>query len=343
MHRSIVPTFPRQFVIIALLPAVLVVMGTCGYMLIERWSLLDSAYMAVITLTTVGFREVRPLTTAGTLFTMALALGGVFTLFYSATSVISSIVRGDLQVFLEGRRVEQKLAQLRGHIIVCGYGRMGRAVCHELVSAGIPFVAIDNRPESMEGFELPGAVALHGDATDDELLRRAHIDTARALVAVVGSDADNLFITMSARLLNDRLFVVSRAADETSETKMLRAGANRVVSPYTIGGFRVAQAVLRPNVVDFVELATRTEHLELNIEEAQITSNSRLAGATVQGSRIRDQLGVIVVAIKKTTGHMIFNPPAETVMEAGDIVIMLGRRSDLDQASRLASASPASV
>ncbi len=319
-----------------LVPFLLIGAGTVGFHFLEGWPLFDSLYMTVITLTTVGFREIHELSRAGQVFTMLLALGGVFTLFYAAGAVIGSIVSGEVQSFLGSRRMERNLAELKDHLIVCGLGRMGRLVCQEFASQGVPFVVIDRESELLDDFRLPGGIVLHGDATSDEVLERVGVKRARALVTVVASDADNLYITMSARLLSERLFIVARAEDERSEQKLLRAGANRVVSPYVIGGARVAQAVLRPTVVDFLELATRTEHLELNIEETRISEKSPLAGATLKDSRVRQELGLIVVAIKKTTGKMIFNPPSDATMQPGDILIMLGRRNDLDQLTALA-------
>lgn len=320
------------------MPILLVSLGMLGYHLIEGWPLFDALYMAVITLTTVGFREVHELSPAGRGFTMVLALGGVFTLFYAATSVIGFVVSGQVQEVLGSRRMERSLAELKAHLIVCGYGRMGRLVCQEFSSQGLSFVVVDKNADALERFELPHGIAVHGDAASDEILERVGIGRARALISVVASDADNLYITMSARLLNDRLFIVSRAEDERSEQKLLRAGASRVVSPYVIGGSRVAQAVLRPAVVDFLELATRTEHLELNIEEAKLADNSKLVGATLEASPLAREHGLMVVAIKKPSGTMMFNPSPEIRLEAGDTLIMLGGRRALDQIAALANA-----
>jgi voltage-gated potassium channel len=328
---------PNRFIFMLLIPVLLIAVGTLGYHAIEGWTWFDSLYMTVITLTTVGFREVGELSRAGQVFTMLLALGGVFTLFYAAGAVIGSIVSGEIRTFFGSRRMERSLAELKDHLIVCGFGRMGRLVCQEFSAQGLQFVVVDHETELLEELRMPGGLALHGDATSDEVLERAGVKRARALVTVVASDADNLYITMSARLLSDRIFIVARAEDERSEQKLLRAGANRVVSPYVIGGARVAQAVLRPTVVDFLELATRTEHLELNIEETRVSETSPLAGATLKDSRVRQDLGLIVVAIKKQSGKMIFNPPPDSVMESGDILIMLGRRQDLDQLATLAA------
>jgi voltage-gated potassium channel len=326
----------RRYILTLLIPALLILAGTLGYHVIEGWSLFDSLYMTVTTLTTVGYGEVHPLSTAGRTFTMVLLLGGVFTLFYAAAEIIRSVVSGEVQTTLGRRRMALSLAGLRNHLIVCGYGRMGRLVCAQFSSQGIPYVLLERQAELLEDFDMAHGIALHGDATSDELLLRAGVERARALVTVVASDADNLYITMSARLLNEKLFIVARAEDEHAEQKLVRAGANRVVSPYLIGGARVAQAVLRPTVVDFIELATRTEHLELQIEEMQVAAGSRLAGATLRDSQLRQELGIIIVAIKRAVGPMHFNPTPDTVMNVGDILITLGNRQQLDRLERLA-------
>ncbi len=326
----------RQMTALALVPFLLIVGGTLGYYVIEDWSLFDSLYMTIITLTTVGYEEVHPLSVAGRTFTMLLLLVGVFTLVFAVTEIIRAVVSGEVQGEFGRQRMERDLAGLKNHVIICGYGRMGRQVCKEFSSQEIPFVVIDREAAHLEDFQLPHGIALHGDATQDEVLRRAGVDRARALITVVASDADNLFITMSTQLLNDKLFIVARAESDQAEQKLKRAGANRVVSPYVIGGFRVAQAVLQPTVVDFIDLATRTEHLELQIEESRIAAGSPLAGATLRDSRLRQDRGIIIVAIKKATGEMLYNPPADAVMEAGDILITLGNRQQVDQLDRLA-------
>jgi voltage-gated potassium channel len=213
---------------------------------------------------------------------------------------------------------------------------MGRFICKEFSAQGLDFVVVDRKAEALADFSLPHGIALAGDATADEVLERAGVERARALVTVVASDADNLFITLTARLLNDKLYIVARAEAEQAETKLRRAGANRVVAPYAIGGLKVAQAVLRPAVVDFIELATRTEHLDLQIEETLIREGSRLDGRTLRDSRLRQDLGVIVVAIKRAGGHLVSNPPGDAVMAPGDTLIALGDRQNLDRLERMA-------
>jgi voltage-gated potassium channel len=329
-------SLPRRFILTLLVPALLIVVGTLGYHLIEGWPLFDALWMTVITLTTVGYGEVHGLTPAGRWFTIVLLLGGVFTLFYAATEMIRGIVSGEVQTALGRQRMERNMAEMRNHLIVCGFGRMGQLVCGSFGAQRLPFVVIDRQEELLEDFQMPNGLTLHGDATSDDVLRRAGVERARALVAVTGSDADNLYITFSARLLNEKLFIVARAEDERAEQKLTRAGADRVVSPYAIGGTRVAQAVLRPTVVDFLELATRTEHLALQIEEVRIGRGSRLAGTTLLESQVRQDLGIIIVAIKKASGTMRFNPTSDTLIEAGDTLITLGPRSQLDQLERLA-------
>ena len=328
----------RQFVLTLAVPVLLVVTGTAGYRLLEGWSLFDALYMTVITITTVGFMEVHPLSVPARAFTIFISLGGVFTLFYAATSVIRAVVSGEIGGTLGRQRMERRLAELSGHAIVCGYGRMGRLVCSEFSHLAMPYVVIDQQPSVLADFRVAHGIVLQGDATDDHVLRRAGVERAKVLVTVAASDAANLYITMSARLLSEKLFIVARSEEAEAETKLMRAGANRVVSPYVIGGQRMALAVLRPNVMDFIELATRSDYLELQIEEAQVQAGSALAGRSLKESRLRQELGIIIVAIKKPDGKMLFNPAPEMVIEAADVLITLGHRDQLDRLETMARA-----
>ncbi len=327
-----------RFVTIASLPGLLILSGTLGYHLIEGWRFFDSLYMAVITLTTIGFGEVHPMSSAGRAFTMALALLGIFTMFFASTEILRTWASGELRTLLGRQRMEKTMTRVQDHVVVCGYGRMGRLVCHEFSKRGVPFVVVERNEELLADFAVKGGVPLHGDATNDEVLKRAAIDRARALVTVVASDSDNLYITMSARLLNEKLPIVARAEDDSAAKKLSRAGATQIVSPYVIGGGRVAEAVLRPAVLDFIDLATKSEHLELQLEEVQVRAGSKLAGARLDAGRVRSDLNVIIVAVKRAGERMTFNPPDEAKIAQGDTLVMLGPRAKLDELERMARA-----
>jgi voltage-gated potassium channel len=320
------------------IPVLLAAAGTVGYRLVEGWPWMDALYMTVITVSTVGFAEVHPLSPAGRLFTIVLIAGGVFTVFFAATELIRAGVNGELQSVFGRQRMERVLSEIQDHIIVCGYGRMGRLVCQEFSTAGLPFVIVDRLATLLETFDVPHGIALVGDATSDDVLKRAGVDRARALLALAASDADNLYITMSARLLNEKLFIVARSGDEEAEKKLLRGGASRVILPYVIGGQRVAQTILRPSVMDFIELATRSEHMELQIEQTQVEVGSTLAGRAIKDTTIRQELGIIIVAVKKADDKMTFNPEGTVVIEPGDTLITLGHRQQLDRLESLARA-----
>lgn len=329
---------PLRTVVLILVPLMLLLVGTLGYWIIEpEYSLFDALYMTVITITTVGYGETHPLSTAGRLFTIFLLLGGVFTLFYSATEIVRGVVSGEVQSHFGRRRMEQRLAKMKDHLIVVGYGRMGRFVCAEFARQKVSFVVIDRDEDLMADFAQSGGVAVVGDATSDETLKRAGVERARALVTVAAHDADNLYIVMSARLLNAKLYIVARAEGEGAEAKLARAGADRVVAPYSLGGSKIAQAVTRPSVLDFIELATKTEHLELQLEQVRVEEGSTLAGKSVADSRLRADLGLIVVAIKKADGRMMQTPTPETRLEAGDTLIALGGPDGMRKLERLAS------
>jgi voltage-gated potassium channel len=322
--------FTNRWMKLLAAPVVLIAIGTVGLHWTENLPWFQALYLTVITLTTVGYGDVVPQSIAGQVFIMVFVLVGVFTLFYVATTLIGAVVSGEVVATLGRQQMEQRLALLQRHYIVCGYGRMGRLVCHELDLHRIPHVVIDIQPATFEKYPLKSGIALPGDATSDEVLQHAGVTRAKGLIAVASSDADNLYITMSARLLNDKLFIIARAEDERSEDKLRRAGANRAISPYRIGGVRMAQAVLRPTVLDFIELVTKHTHLELQIEECRVHAGSKLVGTTLKDSRLRPMLNLIIVAIKKASGKMLFNPSAETVLEAEDTLVVLGDRENLD-------------
>jgi len=329
---------PRRHLFLILVPPLFLLVGTLGYRVIEgNWSVFDALYMTVITLTTVGYQEVHPLSPAGRAFTIVLSLTGVFTLLYVAMEMIRAVVSGELREDVGRRLMERTLADMRNHAIVCGLGRMGRHVCKEFEAQGLPYVVIERNEELLEDFGGRHGVYVHGDATSDSVLRHAGVERAKALLAVVASDAENLYITLSARLMNEKLAIVARAEEEGAEVKFRRAGANHVVSPYVTGGFRLAQAVIRPTVVDFIELATRSDYLEMQIEEITLKSGSGLVGQSLGERRVHQELGVTVVAIKRADGELVSNPSGSTVLEVGSTLIVLGHRDQLDRMETMAS------
>lgn len=305
--------------------------GTIGYMTIEGWRLLDAAYMTVITLGTVGFKEVHDLSDGGKLFTMGLVVVGVSVLGYIVGSLAQIMFEGQIQRIIGRKKVEKQIESLVGHYIICGFGRIGSLICKEFKSNGLKFVIIEKNPEAAERLEEDGYLYMKGDATLDETLLKAGIERAKGLISVVTSDTENVYITLTARGLNPDLYIMSRSGEEGSDIKLKRAGANKVVSPYTIGGNRMAQSILRPNVVDFIEIATGHEHLELQMEEISIPPHSAFVGETLVSSGFRKEIGVIIVGIKKSHGKMVFNPHSQTKIEEQDTLIVLGDPTSINK------------
>jgi voltage-gated potassium channel len=299
--------------------------GTAGYMMIERWNAWDAFYMTVITITTVGFREVHDLSRTGQVFTVILLIAGVGTALYTFTFLVAQIVEGGLQGRLQRRRQAHMIDTLRDHFIVCGYGRIGRIVASEFRRERVPFVVIERDAERVKAATDEGVLAIEGDASREEVLNRVGIGAARGLIAVVGSDAENVYAVMSARGMRPDLFIISRAAADDATVKLKRAGADRVVSPYQLGGARIAQTALRPAVVDFVEIATSAEHLELTMEEIAVQAESSFTNRTLVDANLRQRFGIIVVGIQRSDGRMEFNPEPDTMIRAGDRLVVLGR------------------
>jgi voltage-gated potassium channel len=299
--------------------------GTAGYVLIEGWSAWDAFYMTVTTVATVGFREVHPLTFAGQVFTILLIFGGVGTAFYTVTLLATIVVEGGLHRRFERRRVTRMLEQIKDHFIVCGYGRIGGIITAELTQQGVPLVVVERNPERVREATNRGWLAIEADASREDVLARAGIHRARGLIAAVGTDAENVFAVLTARVMRPDLFIIARVEVDDAEPKLRRAGADRVISPYHIGANHMVQTALRPAVVDFVHLATSSERLDLSMEQVHIHEKSALAGQTIVGADIRQKFGVIIVGIKRAGGAMEFNPPAEAVMQAGDELVVLGR------------------
>jgi voltage-gated potassium channel len=308
--------------------------GVVGYMAIARMTFIEALYMTVTTLSTVGYGEVRPLNTAGRIFTMLLIVGGLGIVFYSAGRVAADLIEGGVQRALGRRRVQRQIAQMTDHFIVCGFGRMGRIVCKELAAKPVPFVVVESDAETLRDVEAAQFAKVDGDATEDTVLLAAGIKRARGLVAALSTDSDNVYVVLSARELNPNLLIVARAEDERSERKLLHAGATRVVSPYVIGGHRMAHSLLRPAVLDVIDLATHYRSMELQIEEVSVAAGTFAVGATLAGSGIRERQGIIVIAIKKANDEMVFNPAAEVRIAAGDRLVLMGQADSLRELER---------
>jgi voltage-gated potassium channel len=308
----------------ALLLAIIIT-GTLGYMIIEGWSVWEAFYMTAITMSTVGYREVRELSFPGQVFTVVLIFGGVGTAFYTATLVASLIVEGGLHRRFEQRRFARMLEQLEGHFILCGYGRIGGIIAEELERQHVPFVVIERDPERSHRILERGWLGVAADASQEEVLTRVGIHRARGLIAAVGTDAENVYTVLTARVMRPDLFIIARVESDDAERKLKRAGADRVISPYHIGATHIVQSALRPAVVDFVQLATSSEHLDLSMEQVHIEANSPLVGRTIVEAGIRQKFGVIVIAIKRDGGAMEFNPAPEAVVRAGDELVVLGQ------------------
>jgi voltage-gated potassium channel len=329
----------RRVWIAASTPVVLLFIGMCGYKWIEgsQWTWLDALYMSAITLTTVGYGETHVLSDAGRWFTIVFLFFGVFTLFYTATEIIRAIVSGQLRNVMGRERMERTLAQLKDHVIVCGLGRMGRLVCHDFEKQEVAFVVIDRNVELLNEAIFAHGIPLHGDAASDEVLIHAGVERARALIAAVPSDADNLYITLSARVLNEKLIIVARAEEEAAIPKLRRVGANHVISPYVMGGHRASQAVLKPTVGHFLDMADRHD-VDYVVEEMLIEAGSSLCGKQLKDSRIHEDFDAVVLTIRRLSGDMVYNPQGESVLEAGNILIVVGHRGRLKEMKKLGRA-----
>ncbi len=299
--------------------------GSIGYVVLG-FSALDAVYQTVTTITTVGFREVHPLGTAGKIFTIVLIVVGVGTALYAFSVVLESLVEGHLRQHFERRKMERDIARMSGHTIVCGWGRVGRAVASYLVGQDVAVVVVDLDPQRVAGITHP---ALTGDVTDDEVLRKAGIMRARALVTAINTDAENVYVTLSARSLRPDLIIIARARTEASESKLLRAGATRVVNPQRIGGQRIAAAALQPNVVEFLDVVMHDRSLEFRLEEVPVRAGSRLAGHTLQEATAGETPGALVLALRGRDGTFLTNPPMHTPVDAGYILIAIGTQQQI--------------
>lgn len=319
--------------------ALVIVGGTAGYVLTEGWNAWDAFYMTIITVTTVGYGYPggHDLTRAGQAFTVVLLLGGVGAALYTFTLLATVVVEGGLPKRLQRRKHARMLESVTDHFIICGYGRIGSIIAAQLQRQGVPFVIIERDPDRLQEAIEAGALAVEADASREDVLKKVGIDRARGLIAAVGTDAENVYTVLSARVLRPDLYIVGRAETDDATVKLKRAGADRVVSPYQIGAVQIAQTALRPAVVDFVELATSSTNLELAMEEIAIAPTSPLANASILHANLRQRFGVIVVGIQRQDLKMEFNPEPDTAIRPGDKLVVLGRPESLKRLEAEAS------
>lgn len=319
--------------------------GTTGYMLIEGWSAWDAFYMTVITVTTVGYKEVHDLSRAGQGFTVLMIVSGVGAALYWFTLLAPVVIEGGLPKRFQRRRAARMLETINGHFIICGYGRIGSLIASQFRRQNVPYVVVERNAERQQLAVDDGGLAVEGDASSEDLLRRVGIDRARGLIAAVSTDAENVYTVLSARVLRPDLFIIGRAEGEGATEKLKQAGANRVISPYHIGAVQMAQTALRPAVVDFIALATSSDSVELAIEEIVVAPASALADRSLLDANLRQRFSVIVIGIQRLDGRMEFNPEPDTSIRSGDKLVVLGRPDSLKrlEAEAAGGGAPAPV
>ena len=319
----------RRFILIVVAIVTTLTIGTVGFTVIDGYPPFDAFYMSLTTMTTVGYGEIHPLSQAGRIFNSFLIVFGVTTIFIAIGAMTQTIIELEFGDAIGKRRNKRMIDNLKDHYIICGYGRVGRGAAHELRHAGVPFVVVDNNPDRAERAMLAGMLAVAADSTQDETLRLVGIERARGLVAALATDADNLFVLLSAKGLNPQIYVATRAAEEGAEAKMRRAGADAVFAPYAMTGHRLAQSLLRPHVVQFLDFTTKDVGEDIAIEQVRVAGTSEMVSKTIKEMQLRKEVGVIVMAIRKESGEMVFNPPAETAVQGGDYLIVMGRPGNL--------------
>ncbi|MFA5010274.1 MAG: potassium channel protein [Patescibacteria group bacterium] len=313
----------------------LVAIGVIGYMTIEGWSFLDALYMVVITLATVGFKEVHAMSPAGTIFTILLIIFGLITLYYVVRLLSEYILENKLEETLKYKKMEKTLRNLSGHYIICGFGRVGHQVVHELSHDSAEFVVIERNPKAIEACERLGYPCINGDATDEDALKQAGILNAKGLILCLGEDSDTVLTVVTARSMSKDIFIVARASGENTAGKLLKIGANRVVSPHQIGGFRMANFAINPEVADFIDDIQDLSNTEVQIDDVVVPLDSPAAGHTIAERLSNRTYGVTILAIHKQDGEAIINPTGDVGVEGGDRLILLGTKGKLDAMVKL--------
>jgi voltage-gated potassium channel len=321
---------------------VALVFGTIGFYVIEGWSILDSLYVAVQTVTTVGYGDRTPATQNGRIFSTVFMLAGVGVVLYALTTTVHLIVQSEMVATFGERRMSRRMSKLRNHFIVCGAGRVGSHLVRGLLNSTETFIVIETDPQKVAELTGRGVIVLARDATLEESLREAGVESARGLAACLPNDADNVYVVLTARDLNPNMHIVARAAEEQAEPKLIRAGANRVVAPTIIGGHRMAMALTKPAVDDFLGSITANK-LELAFEQLEVDNASILVGQKLRDTNIRSELDIVVVSIRRSDGEILFNPSGEATIQSGDILIGIGHAESLMKLAALArglSSSP---
>lgn len=320
----------KHFVITVLLSILLMAVGTAGYMLIEGWNVLDALFMTITTLATVGYGEVHPLSSFGRIYSIILIVLGVAYFLYVGGAVIQFMVEGRVRILLGRKRLDRKLARLKNHYIVCGCGRIGKVICDKLQREDFEIVVVDKNPNLVETFEIMKVPYICGDAGDESVLLKAGLKNAKALIAVLATDTDNVFLVLTARQLAPALTIIARAGSEAAKAKLAAAGATTVEAPYETGAATMAQRIIRPTVTNFLDLAFAAHrHKDIQMEEIPVRAKSPLNGLMLKDSGIRQQYNLIIIAIKKEDDQMLFNPSFEAKLKAGDTVIAVGEPTNL--------------
>jgi len=324
-----------NFINLAFLVLGLLTTGTVGYMIIEHWSFLDSLYMVVITLATVGYREIHPLSPTGIVFTILLIVFGIVTLYYVVRTLSEHILEGKFDANYKARKMRNEIQNLKNHYLICGFGRVGEKVAAELHKDGVQFVVVDIDPAAINLCNDRSFLCLLGDATNEETLLAAGLMNAKGMITALGKDSDNMLTVITARTLRSDLFIIARANHDGAVDKLLRVGANRAVSPYQISAFRMATFALRPSIADFVDNILDLDKSEVQIADMTVSSHSPLAGQPLERHLANRKSGVSVLVIHRGDGRVIINPLGNTEIETGDRLIVMGTRQNLTVAEKL--------
>ena len=325
----------RRLLPASVLLAGVILIGVLGYEFIEKWSFLESTYMVITTLFTVGFQEVHPLSSAGKIFTMFIIVAGVGSAVYIAGQGVEIIVEGEMSGYRKRKRMDKKISQMTQHYIICGFGRVGHQIAQVFDESHVPYVVIDSKKETQDELERQNTPLIIGDATSDNILIKAGILSAKGLIACSDSDVANVYVTLSARVLNPELNIVARAGFKDTEKKLIMAGANRVLSPYFISGIRMAALAIHPVASDFLDLVTHGGQVDFRLYEMHVPENSPLLGKSVGEADIRGTAGALILAIRRNDGSFDLQPTANSLIEKNDVLVVIGTQEQFDSLTRI--------